>query len=76
MARPIDDAKKQGHRKKHKKDHDKHTNPRPGDKKPPGYRWDRKPKPKPKPKPEPPKPKPTPKPEIGPDGKPVKPPKE
>jgi RHS repeat-associated protein len=78
MARPIDKPKDQGHRKKHKKDHDRHTNPRPGDKKPPGYRFDRKPKPKPKqkPKPEPPKPKPTPKPEIGPDGKPVKPPEE
>ncbi len=74
MARPIDKPKDRGHRKKHKKDHDRHTNPRPGEKKPPGYRWDRKPKPKPRLKPEPPKPKPTPKPEIGPDGEPIKPP--
>ena len=38
MARPIDDSDKKGHRKKHKKDHDKHTKTKPGDRQPPNFR--------------------------------------
>lgn len=52
MPRPIDDPNEQGH-KSNKRKHDKHTKPRPGDKKPPNYRPFRKPPKKP---PKPPKP--------------------
>jgi RHS repeat-associated protein len=73
QPRPIDDPDDQGH-KTNRRHHDKHTQVRPGEKQPPNYKPFRRPDPKPKPPPEPPKPKPTPKPEIGPDGKPVRPP--
>jgi RHS repeat-associated protein len=52
MPRPIDKPADQGHKKKGKGDHNKHTRVRPGDKQPPNYTPFRKPPKKP-PKPEP-----------------------